>query len=202
MGTNIKARFRELEEVQERVPTNWAVKQRDALDGATAFIYSATSLSMVLEECRRAGLDSQSTSYAQHRWKNFIRHDSWLDLIYDEFPGCRPYENPRDRTRDLYVPVEGSEIIFDLKVTRWPLRLDHDSPLLNVAQWMYSNQSQEQRFHLDNRLFVVGSPESAVCRYDLAVETIERFKQSPKKNLYNLVLDHGRVTAGVLLVTQ
>jgi hypothetical protein len=183
------------------VPTRWAIKQRDVLDRATAFIYSATSLSHVLQECRKAGLDEQTTSYAQHRWKNFVRHDAWLDLIYQEFPGCRPYEDPKDRTRDLYVPVMGSDVVFDLKVTRWPSRLDRSNSLRDVALWMYSNQSQQQRFHLDNRLFVIGDPESAVCRYNLALAAVQKFKQSPDKTVFKVTVDHRTVAAGVLLVT-
>lgn len=200
MGTQVERRFRELEEVQDRVPTSWSVRQRDSLDRATAFIYSTPSLAGVLQQCRAADLDEQTTSYAQHRWKNFMRHDAWLDLIYLEFPGCRPFENPRDRTKDLYVPVGGTEVIFDLKVTRWPTRLEKSAPLPEVAQWMYTNQSRQQRFHLDNRLFVVGDPEGAVCRYELALATVERFRRAPEQAIFTLNFERSSATSGVLVV--
>jgi hypothetical protein len=200
VSESVESRFRDLHEVQERVPTSWSIRQRDALDRATAFIYSVTSLAEVLQQCHVARLDEQTASYAQHRWKNFVRHDVWLDLLYAEFPGCRPFENAKDRTKDLYVPVGGSEIIFDLKVTRWPSRLDRTSSLADVARWMYSNQSQQQRFHLDNRLFVVGDPEAAVCRYDLALATVQRFRTKAEDFVFRLDFEGGSATAGVLLV--
>ena len=200
MVSSVESRFRDLEEVQERVPTSWLVRQRDALDRATAFIYSATSLAEVLQQSRTARLDEQTTSYAQHRWKNFVRHDAWLDLLYAEFPGCRPFENARDRTKDLYVPVGRNEVIFDLKVTRWPSRLEKSASLPEVARWMYLNQSQQQRFHLDNRLFVVGDPEAAVCRYELALDTVDNFRRQAESFVFNLAFESGSATAGVLLV--
>jgi hypothetical protein len=200
VSDSVESRFRDLQEVQERVPTSWSVRQRDALDRATSFIYSATSLADVLRQSREALLDEQSTSYAQHRWKNFVRHDVWLDLLYAEFPGCRPFENIRDRTKDLYVPVGGAEVIFDLKVTRWPSRLDRAASLPDVARWMYDNQSQQQRFHLDNRLFVVGDPEGAVCRYDLALATVKQFRRDAADFVFTLKFESGSAVAGVLLV--
>jgi len=201
LGKTSEVRFRELEQVQERVPTRWEVRQRDALDRATSFIYSASSLSDVLRHCRSSSLDDQTASYAQHRWKNFVRHDAWLDLIFERFPECRPFEDPKHRTKDLYVPVNGSDVIFDLKVTRWPSRLDRGTSLNDVARWMYSNQSQEQRFHLDNRLFVVGEPEGAVCRYELAVATVEKFRAAREEFVFDLHVGGRSVVAGVLLVT-
>lgn len=200
MAQSVESRFRDLQEVQERVPTSWSVRQGDSLDRATAFIYSTTSLAEVLDRCGASGLDEKATSYAQHRWKNFVRHDAWLDLIYLEFPGCRPFENPRDRTKDLYVPVRGVEVIFDLKVTRWPARLDRGAELPDVARWMYSNQSRQQRFHLDNRLFVVGDPEGAVCSYELALATVERFRRAPDEVIFALDFESSSATAGVLVV--
>lgn len=202
MGSSIENRFRDLEEIQDRVPTSWSIRQRNSLDQATSFIYRSSSLAEVRRNCRAAGLNDETTSYALHRWKNFVRHDAWLDLLYERFPGCRPYENPRDRTRDLYVPVSGAEVIFDLKVTRWPSRVAKDASLHAVATWMYANQSTQQRFHLDNRLFVVGDPEGAVCRYELAVETVELFRSAPEKLIFDLVFDSGSATSGVLLVRQ
>ncbi len=195
-------RFSDLLEIQRNVPTSWSVRQRDSLDRATAFIYRCDSLAEVRERCTTDRLDDDTESYALHRWKNFVRHDAWLDLVLTTIPASRPYEEPKHRTRDLYLPLAAGETVFDLKVTRWPSRIPLTETLLYVAEWMYVNQSQQSRHHLDNRLFVVGVNELILCDIEIARRSVLAFWEQRQTSVFQVVLQAGRPTAGVVRVSE
>jgi hypothetical protein len=199
---NLEKRFEELLQVQRDVPTSWTVRQRDSLDRLTAFIYGCDTIKEVLDRSQSVELDETATSYALHRWKNFVRHDAWLDLILSMVPDARPFEVPRDRTRDLYLALNGGETVFDLKVTRWPSRLPESANLRQVAEWMYANQSQQSRHHLDNRLFVVGKDELILCDIHAARRNVTQFWINRKTSVFQVHIDGHEPTAGVLRVSD
>ena len=178
------------------------MRQRDGLDRATAFIYRCEQLDEVRERSQAAQLDGDATPYALHRWKNVVRHDAWLDLVIATLPHARPFEAPKDRTRDLYLPLDGGETVFDLKVPRWPSRLSRSADLHQVAEWMYVNQSQQGRHHLDNRLFVVGENELILCDIETARRNILRFWEQRDTSVFRVALNGGSPTAGVLCVSD
>lgn len=198
----LRNRFAELLLVQRDVPTTWTIRQRDALDQVTKFIYRSSTLEDVRSRCAAENLDAATSGYAQHRWKNFVRHDAWLELTILTVPGARMYEEPRHRTRDLYLPLHSGETVFDLKVTRWPSRLPRNTSLEGVAHWMYENQSQQGRYHLDNRLFVVGLNETALCDYENACDSIENFWSSRDETVFVVPVGDSPPTAGVILVSD
>lgn len=196
--STLEQRFQDLLEIQRDVPTTWSLRQRDVLDRTTSFIYRCKTLSDVRKNCKSSNLNNDTQSYALHRWKNFVRHDAWLDLTLATIPGARPFEDPKDRTRDLYLSLDSGETVFDLKVTRWPSRLEKSSSLQQVAEWMYLNQSQQGRHHVENRLFVVGINELILCDIDAAHRNILSFWKQRKSHVFQLSLAGSRPTAGVL----
>lgn len=155
-----------------RASATWKVRQKDAADRATAFIYDCRKLVEVREAAARYELTDDLMDYSEHRWRNYWRHDAWLYLLLAEVPGTRPFENERDRTRDLYVPFGDGSVTIDLKVTRIPRSLSPRATDREFALNFYANQSTQGRFHLDSRLFVVGHPEESLYDGDAAIETV------------------------------
>jgi hypothetical protein len=71
-------------------------------------------------------------------------------------PRTRPEPDPFHHTVDFYLDERG----FDLKLTDFPQRFGHDLAYArthteDLARWLYRRQSQQGRFHVANRLFVV-----------------------------------------------
>jgi hypothetical protein len=170
-------------------------KQSDACDNKTRFIYECSSLSEVRHQSALNELSPELSSYAEKRWVNLVRHDSWLQLFLDR-PGCEPWPDPKDRNRDLLV----SGTVFDLKVTRYPNRCSAGLSRRELATWYYENQSQESRFHLSNRLFVCAHREADL--YDLArAETaVDEFLADYDSQVMSLHLEHQQPTSAVLFV--
>ncbi|MBC7447323.1 MAG: hypothetical protein H7330_04635 [Hymenobacteraceae bacterium] len=140
------------------LPYRWGQGQNDAFDRRTRFIYEVKTWDGLL--ARLAPLAGEPDfaalrDYAANRWYNFWSARA-VEYFFSESPRVRPAPNARDRLRDF--TLDG--IAFDHKTTVWPrayggslaaARAD-PAPLL---QWLYANQSQQSRHHLENRLFVV-----------------------------------------------
>lgn len=168
--------FEELESIQRQVPTRWRQLQTNNRDSESSFIYRSQSLREVVEACRIRRFSPDQEAYAIHRWKNLYRHDLWIEVILECAPASRRFENPRDRTRDIYLSVHSVEVPFDVKVTRWPQRLDPSSTPYEVAMWLYGNQSREGRFHLENRFYVVGRPEDRVSNLEASSKAAQKIR--------------------------
>ena len=194
VATPLDARFAQMAEAagaQARWPSG---KQRDIYDNQTRFIYACSSLCEVRHQTALTGLSSELSAYAEKRWVNFVRHDSWLQLFLDR-PECEPWPDPTDRNRDLLV----FGTTFDLKVTRYPNKCSAGLSCRELATWYYENQSQESRFHLSNRLFVCASREADLYDLPHATAVVEAFLTNYESQVMSLHLEHQQTTCAVLL---
>jgi len=179
--------FQELNSSFRSSTNSWTVRQNNALDAQTNFIYSINSLAELHNFFRQdGGLSMELRLYAEHRWRNFKRHDAWLSLIIDLWPSARLTADSRDRTKDFSVQVGSTWLDFDLKVTRYPKSAAENLDNLQLAQWMYFNQSTQSRYHLNNRVFVVASPEASIYEYALAFKVISDAGLNLEKNVLEL----------------
>lgn len=139
---------------------NWGQKQNDEWDQYTNFIYNIPNWQAVVE-AMRATLEVHPLNkrdffnYAANRWFNFWSAMA-IEQIFSELENVTPSHNHKNRLVDFSL----NGIDFDHKTSVYPKGFwqtlfyaqKHEEELL---QWLYKNQSQQQRKHLENRLFLI-----------------------------------------------
>lgn len=179
----------------------WKVRQNNKLDAQTDFIYSINSfaeLQMVFQQ--KSNFSDDLKVYAEHRWRNFKRHDAWLSLILDLWPEAKMAENVRDRGKDFSVRISNTLLDFDLKVTRYPNSAESGLSDYLLAKWLYLNQSTQNRFHLKNRVFVIANPEASIYEYALAQKVVKETGQILPDKLIKVDLPNGASVPKALIL--
>lgn len=192
--------FREIALAGQQIDNSWLIKQTDALDRRTAFIYNCRTIIEIDTQSKQGVLSSDEKIYALHRWRNFKRHEAWLSLLFEQISGIMRPENSYDKKRDLILPTPNYGLLaFDLKVTRQPRALGAEVSDKKLAEWFYSNQSRQGRFHLANRFFVVGNPESLLYEVDAARATIAKFVSNNNAFVHDISHSNGTKSVAILL---
>lgn len=144
----------ELEKALNLMNPNWK-KQNNTDDRLTNFIYYTNSLDKIIEISKSKNLD---LNYVLHRWYNFKTSNACEKIF--EFYGAVREKNTTHHDIDFYISGEP----FDLKLTVYPQALKIDNLLYDLTKvneknelirWFYLNQSQQNRKHMKNRLFIV-----------------------------------------------
>ena len=137
----------------------WKTKQTDKLDKETNFIYKVESFNQVLEKIEFLFKNEPNyndlKNYALNRWFNFWSAQA-VEHIFCEHSNVKAHKNSKDKYTDFFI----STIPFDHKSTVFPKGFKKSIPYaINHKQelitWLYNNQSQQQRKHYKNRLFIV-----------------------------------------------
>ena len=141
---------------------HWGQKQNDKWDDLTNFIYHTKSFDNLLNETEKAYTLVQNKierqnffNYSANRWYNFNSAMA-VEQIICSVPGIQPALNPHDRLVDFTI----NGIRFDHKTSVFPegFKKSIEYAIENkkeLIKWLYDNQSQQKRKHLDNRLFIV-----------------------------------------------
>ncbi|MCH7827022.1 MAG: hypothetical protein IIB83_00325 [Bacteroidetes bacterium] len=148
-------------ELKKRLPYpyKWGRKQNNNFDKQTNFIYSTQLFDSLLTEIKKRFGDRQNYddlfNYTINRWYNFWSAVA-MEQIFCSFPNVKPAMNSRDRLIDF--SIDGTS--FDHKTSVFPK--NYNLPINEaikktpeLIKWFYKNQSQQQRKHLKNRLFIV-----------------------------------------------
>lgn len=141
-------------------PYKWGKKQNDHWDDYTNFIYDYADWDAVVQAMKAIinayGLDQHELfNYAANRWYNFWSAMA-AEQIFSEVEGVVPALNEKNRLIDFSL----FGINFDHKTSVFPKGFketmgyaqNHEEELL---YWLYRNQSQQQRKHFENRLFIM-----------------------------------------------
>ncbi len=146
-------------------PYKWYLKQNDCFDRRTNFIYRIANFDDVLVQinniCRETPEYHMLSNYALNRWYNFWSARA-VEQIFCSLVGVKPAKNLKDRLIDFQI----HDIKFDHKTSVFPRQyaktLDYAKRnQADLIQWLYVNQSQEQRKHVKNRLFIVLHADNA-----------------------------------------
>ncbi len=191
--------FREIELAGLALDNSWKVRQNDFQDGRTAHIYKCRTLQELNQIAAEKSLSDDERLYSIHRWRNFKRHEAWLALLFERVPGIKLSEKAFDKKQDFFIEANGEDIPFDLKITRYPHSAGASLSDQQLAEWFYLNQSRQGRFHLANRFFVVGEPESALYDVVLARETVARFALKMSAFRHFVQHSNGEVSRAVIL---
>jgi len=148
-------------ELKKRLPYpyKWGRKQNDEFDKLTNFVYRIPSFDEVLKETEsRFSEDKEHqniANYALNRWYNFWSAQA-VEKIFCSLPNVKPALDEKDRLVDF--TIDG--VTFDHKTSIFPKNFSY--PIEEaikktdaLIQWLYKHQSQQQRKHLKNRLFIV-----------------------------------------------
>jgi hypothetical protein len=140
-------------------PYKWGRKQNDYFDKLTNFVYKISAFDEVLKEIElrfRNDKEHQNiANYALNRWFNFWSAQA-VEKIFCSLPNIKPALDGKDRLVDF--TIDG--VTFDHKTSIFPKNFPHtiDESIKRtdeLIKWLYKNQSQQQRKHLKNRLFIV-----------------------------------------------
>lgn len=140
-------------------PYKWGRKQNDVFDKLTNFIYRIPSFDEVLKETeKRFSKDNEHkniANYALNRWYNFWSAQA-VEKIFCSLPNVKPALDEKDRLVDF--SIDG--VTFDHKTSIFPKNFPYPineaiKKTDELIRWLYEHQSQQQRKHLKNRLFIV-----------------------------------------------
>lgn len=148
-------------ELKKRLPYpyKWGMKQNDEYDKQTNFIYHTFLFDDLLREIseRFKGNDSNKNiaNYTLNRWFNFWSAQA-VEKIFCSLPDVKPALDAKDRLVDF--SIQG--VTFDHKTSVYPKNFPYNFNTAltksgELINWLYKNQSQQQRKHLKNRLFIV-----------------------------------------------
>ncbi len=139
---------------------SWGKKQNDIWDRHTRFIYETATWEELIEIVKHKVETEhfkkrEFFQYAANRWYNFWSAMA-VERIFTEIDGIEPALNQKDRLVDFNL----FGINFDHKTSVFPKGFrqtilyaqNHEEELL---YWLYKNQSQQSRKHLENRLFLI-----------------------------------------------
>jgi hypothetical protein len=137
----------------------WGRKQNDEFDKLTNFVYRITSFEELLKETEnrfRKDKEHQNiANYALNRWYNFWSAQA-VEKIFCSLPNVKPAFDEKDRLVDF--TIDG--VTFDHKTSIFPKNFPY--PIEEAIKktdelilWLYKHQSQQQRRHMKNRLFIV-----------------------------------------------
>jgi len=140
-------------------PYKWGRKQNDQFDKLTNFVYRIPSFEEVLKETEsrfRKDKEHQNiANYALNRWYNFWSAQA-VEKIFCSLPNVKPALDEKDRLVDFTI----NGVTFDHKTSIFPKNFPYsiNEAIKNTDElilWLYKHQSQQQRKHLKNRLFIV-----------------------------------------------
>jgi len=140
-------------------PYKWGRKQNDHFDKLTNFIYHTFLFDDVISEINKRFKNDKEhqniSNYALNRWYNFWSAQA-VEKIFCSIPNVKPALDEKDRLVDF--TIDG--VTFDHKTSIFPKNFPYpiDEAIKKTDElinWLYKNQSQQQRKHLKNRLFIV-----------------------------------------------
>jgi hypothetical protein len=155
---SLQVRERELKK-RWAYPYRWGRVQNDLFDKQTRFVYRVPDFERVLEQLERRFSAAPNRDaffdYALNRWYNFWSARA-VEEIFCALDGVTPAKDKWDRLVDFTL----NGVRFDHKTSVFPRGFGRDlSYAVNhpdvLIAWLYRNQSQQQRKHYANRLFLV-----------------------------------------------
>jgi hypothetical protein len=147
-------------------PYKWGRKQNDYFDKLTNFVYRISSFDEVISEINKRFKDDKEhqniSNYALNRWYNFWSAKA-VEKIFCSLPNVIPAIDEKDRLVDFTILPGGRQVdgvTFDHKTSIFPKNFPYPineaiKKTDELIRWLYKNQSQQQRKHMKNRLFIV-----------------------------------------------
>ncbi len=142
-----------------KYPYKWGKKQSDDFDKRTNFIYKVFYFDELVKKINQQFKQDNNykslANYALNRWYNFWSAMA-VEKIFCSLPNVKPALNKYDKLVDFKI----NGIKFDHKTTVFPQAYNQSvqyakNNTKDIVKWLYINQSQQQRQHYKNRLFII-----------------------------------------------
>ncbi len=187
-------------------PYKWGRKQSNDWDSLTNFIYKTYSFNKLLKKTKI--FDQELRDYALNRWYNY-----WSAMAAEDIFTSHENVIANKNIYDKLVDFKIYNIPFDHKTSIFPrgFNQSYDYATKNkkeLIQWLYANQSQQGRKHLENRLFIVlydsnnqhWKMKSEILSLKTAIDNyINNF--SPNK-LVKLNFGNGEILSDIIWITK
>ena len=164
----------ELKKALKLLIPGWKM-QNNIDDKKSKSIYRLETVDECLKMAEEKNVEEQ---YVLHRWYNYKTSEECENIFVK--CGARKEENKKDSKKDIYI----NDVQFDVKLTVYPAGLpEHPFDLAKregkngMIKWLYANQSQGDRKHLENRFFVVCDADTREERLRLKID----FEQMEEK---------------------
>jgi hypothetical protein len=140
-------------------PYVWSKKQDNGWDELTRFIYYCDSFRQLKHQISLHLIHlpdfKKLAYYAINRWYNFKSAQA-VESFFCQHTMVSQHATTFHKEIDFYI----HHIPFDHKTSVFPMGFKNDLKYakkhpIELAHWLYSNQSTEQRHHLKNRIFIV-----------------------------------------------
>ena len=162
----------------------WGRKQNNSWDNQTNFIYQVRHFGELENEIKNRFKEELNVEdlriYALNRWYNFWSAKG-IETIFCSHPTVKPHTDPFHKFIDFWI----DDIPFDHKTTVFPKRYSQTIEFakqnpMDLIKWLYENQSQQKRFHLQNRLFLIlcekeGNHQKLKAEIDIIEPVIENY---------------------------
>lgn len=140
-------------------PYQWGQKQNDNFDKHTNFIYHTFSFEDLIKEINQRFKSEEDYNlyfnYTINRWYNFWSAHA-VESIFCSLPNVIPAKDSKDKLVDFTIQGEAFDHKTSIFPKNFPYKIDEAIKKTDeLIKWLYNNQSQQQRKHLKNRLFVV-----------------------------------------------
>jgi len=142
----------------------WPKKQDDSWDKLSKFVYGIQDYSKIIKNIKgikeKYNLNQEFENYVVCRWYNFWTSRVIEEYIFGEHKKVIPEENRFHKFIDFYIDKTN----FDLKCSVFPKQFYPTKPDVvdfainnpdELITWLYLQQSQQGRWHIANRLFIV-----------------------------------------------
>ena len=186
------------------------IKQNDELDRKTNFIYKVYSYKELLSNIKQNNIFSiEEIDYAKTRWYNF--HTAKIaELIFETFFNVEKNKNEKDRKVDFSI----NGLNFDHKNSVFPKKYPNTISFAkknkkDLILWLYNNQSQHQRYHLGNRLFIIFYNSDGVnhwkvkSNFQLMKKAINNYmKNYSEQNLIKIELNNRIIYSDIIFIEK
>lgn len=140
----------ELVNVAKTIKTKWGAVQNNEMDFISNKIFLWESVAEMEKDI--GDKNDKIKNYARRRW--FVYKCALCDEYLFKKYGAQPNPNPKDKNWDFQI----NDVKFDHKGTKLPNELTYEqlqNDPQSVINWLYENQSKEQRYGEQNRLFII-----------------------------------------------
>lgn len=137
----------------------WGQKQNDNFDKLTNFIYHTFQFEELLKEIDKRFKSEKDYelyfNYTINRWYNFWSAQA-VENVFCSLPNVKPALDSKDRLVDFTIQGEAFDHKTSIFPKNFPYKIDEAIKKTDeLIRWLYKNQSQQQRKHLKNRIFIV-----------------------------------------------
>ena len=195
-------------QLKERLnfPYFWGRKQSNEWDAKTNFIYTTYTFEKLIETTSH--FTSDEKNYSFNRWYNF-----WSAMAVEKLFSLHKKIVPNVNKYDKLVDFSINTISFDHKTSVFPKGFNNTLEYAKqnsseLITWLYLNQSQDGRKHLENRLFIIlydknGDHWKLKSELGMIKKQIDDYVENfDESKLVTLILENKKIISDIIWIVK